>query len=214
VGLRVRVGGFTAAGSAWEETTSCVDVSFAGVALTLSQPLESGQVLRLSLPMPRELRRYDVDVEDYQTYGLVRYVAVGPKPARVGVMFLGRTAPSGYVSSPGGIFLLPSTTAREFRRYEVQLRVRLRRIEAPGAVDSEAEILNIGQGGAMIRTALAVPPQEVVFIEQPGGVLRTGARVQGVGVAEDGRARLQVRFLAPDAGRQVQQILRREGFMD
>ena len=59
VGLAIplRVQGFLADGGTWEEITNTVDVSQGGACFALTHEAELGQVLLLSLPMPKRLRQ-------------------------------------------------------------------------------------------------------------------------------------------------------------
>jgi len=50
--LPVRVQGYFADGSTWEELTTTVDVSAGGACFSLAREAELGQVLHLSLPLP------------------------------------------------------------------------------------------------------------------------------------------------------------------
>ena len=66
VGLAIplRVQGFLADGGTWEEITNTVDVSQGGACFPLTHEAELGQVLLLSLPMPKRLRQYDLNDDD------------------------------------------------------------------------------------------------------------------------------------------------------
>jgi len=104
----VRVQGHTPEGTAWEEMTTCEDASHGGASFTLKHVSFPGQVLWLSLPLPKDFRGYSLSDASYQTFALVRSVVTAWPAARIGVMFLGRTAPKGYDVKPGGRYLLPN----------------------------------------------------------------------------------------------------------
>jgi hypothetical protein len=106
--LPVRVQGFFADGSTWEELTTTVDVSEGGACFTLTREAELGQVLHLSLPLPKRHRQYDVTDVSYRVYSLVRGVRRRGEQMRVGVMFFGKHPPRGFRDRPGARYLLPT----------------------------------------------------------------------------------------------------------
>lgn len=110
VGLAIplRVQGFLAEGGTWEEITTTVDVSQGGACFPLTHEAELGQVLLLSLPMPKRLRQYDLNDETYRVYSLVRGVRRRADQPRVGVMFFGKYPPRGFQERPAARYLLPS----------------------------------------------------------------------------------------------------------
>src|SRR5512139_2803215 len=100
----VRVTGHDPDGTQWEEMTATEDASFRGASFPLKHAHGVGQVLFLSLPLPRNFRRYDLAETSYKTYALVR----NTRSTRVaGVLFLGRIPPKGFSDAPGGRFRLP-----------------------------------------------------------------------------------------------------------
>ena len=106
--LPVRVTGFTDEGAAWEEVTGTEDVSQGGLSVRLTRRVELGQVLALSLPMPKRLREFDLNDSTYRVYGLVRGIVHKDDKTRVGVMFFGKYPPRGFHERPGARYLLPS----------------------------------------------------------------------------------------------------------
>ncbi len=106
--LPVRVTGFADDGAAWEEVSSTEDVSQGGLSLRLHRKVELGQVLALSLPMPKRLREFDLNEATYRVYSLVRGIIHRDDCERVGVMFFGKYPPRGFHERPGARYLLPS----------------------------------------------------------------------------------------------------------
>ncbi len=106
--LPVRVTGFSDEGAAWEEASSTEDLSQGGLSFCLARRVELGQVLALSLPMPKRLREFDLNDEAYRVYGLVRGILHKGDRERVGVMFFGKYPPRGFHERPGARYLLPS----------------------------------------------------------------------------------------------------------
>ena len=108
--IPVRVNGFNADGSSWEEMTSSDDISLGGAGVLLKHEVELGQVLFLNLPLPKRLRQYDLSDASYRVYALVRGIRHQHDGHRVGVMFFGKFPPRGFHERPGARFLLPSDT--------------------------------------------------------------------------------------------------------
>jgi hypothetical protein len=108
LGLPLRVRGFLADGSTWEELSTTVDVSSDGACFTLTHEAELGQVLLLSLPLPKRLRQFDLDDANYRVYSLVRGVRRKGDQVRVGVMFFGQHPPRGFKERPAARYLLPT----------------------------------------------------------------------------------------------------------
>jgi hypothetical protein len=106
--IPVRVQGYQADGSTWEELSTTDDVSLGGICFPLSHEVELGQILHLVLALPRRLRQYDLTETTYRVYTLVRSVRRRPDQPRVGVMFFGKYPPRGFHDRPGARYLLPS----------------------------------------------------------------------------------------------------------
>ena len=106
--IPMRVQGFYADATTWDEMTSTLDVSQGGSCFALSHDAELGQVLLLSLALPKRLRQYDPTDAIYRVYSLVRSVRRRGEQPRVGVMFFGKHPPRGFSERPGARFLLPS----------------------------------------------------------------------------------------------------------
>ena len=107
LGIPLRVQGFLADGTTWEESTTTVDVSEGGACFPLSHEAQLGQVLLLTLPLPRRLRQFDVNEADYRVYSLVRGVRRKADQLRVGVRFFDKNPPRGFQERPAARYLLP-----------------------------------------------------------------------------------------------------------
>jgi hypothetical protein len=106
--LPVRVKGFLQGGAAWEEQETTRDVSQGGASFPLKNPVELGQVLQLTLPLPRRLRDYDLREASYRVFSLVRHVDRREATPLVGVMFFGKFPPRGFDERPNARFFLPT----------------------------------------------------------------------------------------------------------
>lgn len=202
--LPVRVIGHEATGAYWEEMASVKDASSNGVCLALKRGVRMGQVLLLSLPLPKRLRRYDEAESSYRIYGLVRSVSGDNGACRVGVMFLGRYPPRGFDRNPGGLFLLPSdppprsapVERRKTGRVEVFVNLRIRRLDgAEGPREEQTIAENIGKGGARVLTSLVLAKGDVIEVMEVGGSFHTRAEVCNAYVGTDHIPRVNLRFL-------------------
>jgi hypothetical protein len=106
--IPLRVQGFLGDGGNWEEMSSTVDVSAGGASFGVSHEVELGQVLLLSLGLPKRLRQFDLNDASYRVYSLVRSVRRRPDQPRVGVMFFGKYPPRGFNERPAARYLLPT----------------------------------------------------------------------------------------------------------
>ena len=61
----------------WIERSRLVDVNQFGAGFTLTLPIEVGRLVRLSIPIPHQLRCYDqCEAKPYSGWGLVRHIHV------------------------------------------------------------------------------------------------------------------------------------------
>jgi PilZ domain len=112
--IPVRVQGFLADGSSWEEFSTTQDVSSGGASFPLTRGVELGQILFLSLALPRRLRQFDLNDAAYRVYTLVRGVRRRAGQSLVGVMFFGKYPPRGFKDRPAARYLLPSDSTAGF----------------------------------------------------------------------------------------------------
>ncbi|MBI3932920.1 MAG: PilZ domain-containing protein [Acidobacteria bacterium] len=113
MGLPVRVLGHEPDGRGWQELAETGDVSSAGLSFDVPRPVFRGQVLRLKLPMPSRLRRFDAEEPAYHVYAVVRDATLQEGTCRVGVMFYGKEPPRGFEDNPGARYVLPSDVEEE-----------------------------------------------------------------------------------------------------
>ena len=200
--LPVRVQGRDPDGQTWEEMTTTEDASTGGVSLRLKHPTRLGQVLHLSMPLPKRLRAYDLTDPSYRSYGLVRNVrGTGAETPRVGVMLMGRFPPRGSEALPGGVFLMPGDPQPEERRrhprVSAKLKIKLQTsFSRPGVPEEEQTVAeDIGKFGAQVKTSLPVAKGEQVMVEEVGGDYRTRAEIRNVSIGPDGHPRINLLFL-------------------
>ena len=133
--LPVRVQGRDANGTGWEEMSTCEDASVGGAALLVSHPVRPGQVLHLSVPLPRRFRQYDVhrlvvpDLRPRPAHpGLGERAAGGRAVPRPAPAAGGRVAPRGPLLHAG------RARGADGAGPAATLRLRLEAEHAPGGV--------------------------------------------------------------------------------
>jgi hypothetical protein len=193
-------------GAPWRELVRSFDASFGGVSFPLEHEVHKGHVLRLSLPLPKRLRRHDLTDPSYQVYAVVRSIVDQRSQARVGVMFLGQNPPAGYEDDPEGRFLLASDPQprrgerRRYRRLQVFANFRIREENGPWE-QTVAE--NLSKGGTRIMSAIAARKGQWLEIEESDGGFSTRVEVRNAYVGPDGIPRLNLRFEEPPPNRLV-----------
>ena len=194
----VRVTGHDPDGTQWEEMTATEDASFGGASFPLKHAHGLGQVLFLSLPLPRNFRRHDLAETSYKTYALVRNTR---SPRVAGVLFLGRVPPKGFSEGPGGRFRLPEDAkagpAAERRRDErLPLFVDLRLFRRAGGrtVEEQTVTENVSRGGARVFTTLPVARGEALLVSDLTSRVSVEAVVRNVFVGSDRVTRLNLQF--------------------
>jgi hypothetical protein len=226
--LPLQVLGYDPEGASWQEETETDDVSEGGLAFHMRRPIFRGQCLRVALPMPRGLRRFDVDEPLYRAYAIVRSAVLEAGSCRVGAMIFGKDPPRGYVDNPAARFLLPTDerdgkvphaapprreAAREVEapdplgrraheRFDIFVEFVIEQVDEWGAVLREERTVaeNISRGGARILTAGPYIKGDVVELHEVKGPFASRAEICEVRSGADGIRRLHVRFLdgSPD----------------
>jgi hypothetical protein len=204
--IPVKVDGFDLAGP-WQEMTVSDDTSAGGVAFQIAHPVQFGQVLLLSLPLPKRFRQYDLTDPSYHVYAVVRRAETVQGRTTIGVMFLGKTPPRGYEKNPTGRYLLSEdpgpgtrTERRAHERHEMHYNLRLSR-QGEGAEKEFTVAENLSNGGARVLTTLPVVKGEIIIVEEMAGPFRSRAEIRNIYIGKDKVPRLNLRFLdgeAPD----------------
>lgn len=213
--LPVRVQGHTQEGAAWDEMTTCEDASHGGASFSIKHPCFPGQVLYLSLPLPKDFRSYSLSDASYNSYALVRSVMAAQPAGRVGVMFIGRTPPKGYEQNPGHRYLLPTDPKpeskrpseesdrhegqerRKAKRVEVFVNLKLRLVDPEGRTLREEQTVteNLSRAGLRVMTGLPVSKGERIMVEDLAGTFHARAEIRSLYIGKDGVPRLNLLFL-------------------
>jgi len=202
--IPVKVDGVDLAGP-WQEMTVSDDTSAGGVAFQIAHPAQFGQVLHLSLPLPKRFRQYDLTDPSYHVYAVVRRAETVQGRTTVGVMFLGKNPPRGYEKNPAGRYLLSEdpgpgtrTERRAHERHEMHYNLRLSR-QGEGAEKEFTVAENLSKGGARVLTTLPVVKGEIIIVEEMAGPFRTRAEIRNIYIGKDKVPRLNLRFLDAEA---------------
>jgi hypothetical protein len=110
--LPVLVRGRESAADEWSEMTHLVDVTPSGARVRLKRQIRWGQLLRLMMALPRQMRCYDFLEQQYLIWGVVRHVttlvAEGEASAAltfdVGLAFVGKHPPASYEQDPATVY--------------------------------------------------------------------------------------------------------------
>lgn len=203
VQLPVRVQGIDPNGDRWHEMTVGEDITAGGASFKLQHLIAKGQAVILSLPLPARYRKFDHTTPSYRVFALIRQIeSIEGGGHRVGVMFIGKTAPAGFDKNPNARYLLPgedipvSTERRVEQRFTVFLMVVLRReTNATGPLEEQTVAENLSRSGARVPTTLPAVKGEIVWVEEIGGDFRTRAEVRNVSMGKNGITRLNLKFL-------------------
>jgi hypothetical protein len=219
--LPVRVYAQEADGSDWEELTAIEDASQDGVSFTLQREVERGRVLHLRMPFPASIRQYDKKSAAYVVYCLVRNVAHVGGVWRLGVKFLAKSPPPGYLDRPWAVFALRSEVEeprrppregraelrpepqpeavgmRQYERFQIFVTFEVR--TANGTEDASSRELgvaeNISHGGARLKVGLELERGQVIELHDVDSDFQVRAEVRNSYVGEDGVRRANLQFL-------------------
>ncbi len=193
--IPVRVEGYDAAGKAWNEISKSLDASPRGVAFVLKHPVAVGELVQLTLPLPKALRVHDHAADTYRTYAFVASSAKVAAGKRIGAAFLGKEKPQGYGERPA-----PKAPAerRRGKRGSLLLKVHLRFDQPQRGVRSETTLLeDFSANGAQVQSRHDPKVGQTLEVDEAEGAFCARAEVRGSFVGKDGVRRLHLQFLPP-----------------
>ncbi len=204
----------------WTEQSRLVDVNHFGAGFTLTRPVEVGRLIKLTIPLPQQLRCFDHAEPMYSVWSLVRHAAAIPRAPhqdsalfRVGVAFVGKRPPHSYEQDPSVRYELlpikvgqnsmwklgerPLTNQRRETRLIIPLEVL---VEAPSengnpSMQENTVTETISSLGACIPTSLNIGVGRVLKISSRSDRVTTFAAIRSRKVARDGIARLGLEFI-------------------
>ncbi|MBC7929684.1 MAG: hypothetical protein H7Z38_03860 [Rubrivivax sp.] len=209
----------------WFEMSRLVDVTPFGARFPLTHPTERGRLLRLTLPMPRQLRCFDHVEDQYRVWALVRHVRMHaqagagmrgvPMSYEVGAAFTGKHPPASYVREPSTLYdvddLSPGQNLWQLREVEkgqsaarsvdtrlqmaVGFRIEVFDVEGRVVASEETVTENISRRGAAIWTTLKVARGRFVRVSNVETGMSLMAVVRGSRAGPDGIPRLHMEFV-------------------
>jgi len=199
--LQCRVTGFSRIGERWTVAGRTEDVSRLGAALRVGRRVAVGQVLFLQLPLPELLRAEETGEPLYDVFAIVRRVDA-PLGGTwcIGVEFLGKNPPTGFLANPSALFEIERRVRgdlRSERRHEIYLTFGVRILDERGATVGEtvAYSENLSRRGARLRLRGPLPAVDVVAITTPDRAFSTEAVIRNRFCGDDGQDRMCVQFL-------------------
>jgi hypothetical protein len=207
----------------WTEQTMTEQATICGVGFSLSHPVEPKRLLRLKLPMPKNLRLFDYGKEFYEVWGIVRYVKLletdEPDKIRVmvGAALTGSSPPKSFADKPNTLYdikpflreksfwdsrELPRQSGRFMRsmedRREVGMNLILETIYGNGEIYEavEAETVNLSESGAALVTKLSSDYPNYVLVKTKDRTTSLLAAVRGVHELDGSNLRLHLEFIS------------------
>ena len=216
ISLPIRVEAHEIDSPPWLEVTHLESVSEIGAGFYLTRSFEVGQLLFLTIPLERDLRRYDHDKEQYSVWGIVRHchrtLRNNFPVYHVGVAFIGQEPPPNYFDKPSTIYQLGKISESGFWQVSTDEPMPSRRVQPRYTIpidiyiavfDAEENIVahertvteNISVGGASVFSALQLNVGDTVkFIKQYGN-FSAEAVVRNRRIGEDNLPRLHLEFV-------------------
>jgi hypothetical protein len=203
----------------WTEQSRLIDVTHFGAGFTLTRPVDVGRLIRLTMPLPTQLRCFDHNDATYSVWSLVRHTAAvrSTDPAhtkfRLGVAFVGKEEPQSYLDDPTlryepveikvgqntrwKLRRLPSVTQRREPRLVIPLEVLVETLDEDGKplMREYTVTETISTLGTCVPTNLDVDVGRVLRISSVNDQVSTFAAIRSRQVAADGIARLGLEFI-------------------
>lgn len=221
--LPVRVESGVDEETGWQEMTRLTDVSAFGAGFNLKHPIRRGNLLQMTVPLPRQMRCYDYTEPQYKVWGLVRTcIPVEGSDAKenaVGVAFIGKKPPESYYENPSKLYEVShqkddklwhvvdaeeQTNAspkfeetRRHSRLSIPANVIIEKIDADGNVAaSETTVTeNLSLSGASVFSTFAMEKGEFVRVRSEQYNVSIISVVRGFRKGQDGISRLHLEFI-------------------
>ena len=216
ISLPVRIEAHDFQHKIWREISHLESISNIDAVFYLSRIIEVGQLLCLTMPIERSLRRYDHDKEQYCVWAIVRHCHRTLKNEfavyHVGADFIGQAPPAGYRQNPLTIYKTskikedgfweinedekpPST--RHKPRYTIPIDIYIAVYDGDENIVAHEKTVteNISEGGASVFSALQLNIGDTVKIIKQHGNFSADAVVRNRRVGEDNLPRLHLEFI-------------------
>lgn len=211
----------------WTEMSRLVDVTPFGARLRLKRPTEIGRLLRLTLPMPRQLRCFDHIEDQYRVWCLVRNVKLlDPRTEKgalveIGVAFVGKRPPRSFEVDPArryeiaesnteaglwavkeesGASLAEATEKPRETRHNIPIEVLIEVFGQEGGFSETEKTVteNISQHGAAVFTTLNLSPGRFVKISSEQYQTSVLGVIRTRSLGANGIARLHIEFIGSE----------------
>ncbi|HZH90234.1 MAG TPA: hypothetical protein VEX70_06380 [Pyrinomonadaceae bacterium] len=210
------------AGTEWTEMTRLADLTPFGAGFSLTRPVDTGRLVHMTLPMPRQLRCFDHIEDQYRVYALVRFMrAEFPLGAsapgfKLGVAFVGKRPPESYQLDPkkryevfepeseGGLWKLleerppaEGQIAKKETRLNMPVEVTIELYDEKWNITGREETVteNISRRGAAVYTTLKAEQGRFVRLTSARYQTSAFAIVRANRTGGDGIPRLHVEFI-------------------
>lgn len=214
--LPIRVEARDVQNTIWREITHLESVSEIGAGFYLSRLFEVGQLVCLTMPLDRVLRRYDLDAEQYTVWAIVRHCHRTLRNKfsvyHIGVAFIGREPPVNYRKNPLAIYKLGKfkengffeisednrpVSRRKQRRYAIPIEVYIAVCDAQDNILAHERTVteNISEGGASVFSGLQLNVGDTVKVIKQHGGFSANAIVRARRVGKDNLPRLHLEFV-------------------
>lgn len=219
--LPVRVLGRESEDYEWVEMSRLIDVTPFGARLRLKRPTETGRLLHLTLPMPRQLRCFDHIEDQYRIWTLVRNIRLlDPTKEKgavveIGVAFVGKHPPRSFETDPtqryeiaqssieAGLWAVkersdePLPERPRETRHNIPIEVLIEVFAKDGSFsESEKTVTeNISQHGAAVFTSLKLTAGRFVRVSSEQYQASLFGVVRNSSMGANGIARLHLEFL-------------------
>jgi hypothetical protein len=216
ISLPIRVTAHEKNSKVWGEVTHLESVSGNGAGFYLSRAFEVGQLLYLSMPIERDLRKYDFDAEQYAVWGIVRHCHRTLRNKfsvyHLGVAFIGSESPRSYRRNPLTIYKLDALgedgfwsiseearpdSSRRQPRYPIPIEVYVAVYDAEENIVAHEKTVteNISESGASVFSGLRLNIGDTVRVIKQHGGFSVDAVVRNCRVGEDNLPRLHLEFV-------------------
>ncbi len=204
----------------WHEVTRLEDVSAFGAGFHLKRPVKRGRLLSVSIPMPRQLRCYDYMEPQYRICALIRRCVPNDSDTfSVGVAFIGKEMPEGFLDHPEKLYELSErredglwTVAessgtpneedlpldlRRQTRFAIPEQLLLELLDENGDVTaSEVTVTeNLSKGGAAVFSSFDIETGAFIRVRSERHNITIVSIVRNHRVGDDGIQRLHLEFI-------------------
>jgi hypothetical protein len=220
--LPIRVLCRESTGYEWIEQSRLIDVNHFGAGFTLTRPIDIGRLVRLTIPLPHQLRCFDHIEPMYSVWSLVRHAAAITRAEhqdsvlfRIGVGFIGKAPPLSYEMDPSlrydpmparsgaaqnSLWKLGMWTAPNQRREErlvIPIEVQLEALDENGKPAKQEYTVTekISSLGACVPTNLDVGVGRIVKMTSVRDPISVFAAIRSRVNMPDGFARLGLEFI-------------------